>query len=189
MLIKIPDDVDTGIHTEVKDKNRYSLENGFYIDEDGTIKDKDGKDTGIKIFSPLLKESNSVIVALFGGDKQLKPLRQFLNPLKYYLAWYDTELKDIDSTVITKVIDFIKNADVLIDTDEDVGSGSNSITKGITDNNTSINTIISNLKKGKVAKSLFSECIDNMAVDDNSLKALISEYDRIFLTLNILMLK
>jgi len=176
MLIKIPDDVDTGIHTEVKDKNRYSLEKRFYIDEDGTIKDKDGKDTGIKIFSPLLKESNSVIVALFGGDKQLKPLRQFLNPLKYYLAWYDTELKDIDSTVITKVIDFIKNADVLIDTDEDVGNGSNSITKGITDNNTSINTIISNLKKGKVAKSLFSKCIDNMAVDDSSLKTLISEY-------------
>lgn len=176
MLIRIPDDVDTEIHTEVKDKNRYSLENGFYIDEDGTIKDKDGKDTGIKIFSPLLKESNSVIVALFGGDKQLKPLRQFLNPLKYYLAWYDTELKDIDSTVITKVIDFIKNADVLIDTDEDVGNGSNSITKGITDSNTSIDTIISNLKKGKVAKSLFSECIDNMAVDDSSLKTLISEY-------------
>ena len=176
MLIRIPDDVDTELHTEVKDKNRYSLENGFYIDEDGTIKDKDGKDTGIKIFSPLLKESNSVIVALFGGDKQLKPLRQFLNPLKYYLAWYDTELKDIDSTVITKVIDFIKNADVLIDTDEDVGNGSNSITKGITDSNTSIDTIISNLKKGKVAKSLFRECIDNMAVDDSSLKTLISEY-------------
>ena len=79
--------------------------------EDGDIKKyvKDETNSLVKIFTPQLQETNPLVKwwnELWKNEeyKLLYPSAQFLNPLKYYLAWYDVDKVERSSGTFKDIV-------------------------------------------------------------------------------------
>ena len=96
--------------------------------EDGDIKKyvKDETNSLVKIFTPQLQETNLLVKwwnELWKNEeyKLLYPSAQFLNPLKYYLAWYDVDKVERSSGTFKDIVRVLTFQKGLIALDSEVG--------------------------------------------------------------------